>query len=181
MPQGFNPRAPCGARPSPSNSISRSTGFQSTRPVRGATWQQCQSDCQGRVSIHAPRAGRDLISFDTRRASLSFNPRAPCGARPPLQMSTPAREVVSIHAPRAGRDSSVNSFFLRPPLFQSTPPRAGRDFPPSLDTYGVQCFNPRAPCGARQIALRVSIPRIKFQSTRPVRGATGGGDYRIGD
>ena len=79
--------------------------FQSTRPMRGAT---CAVDRVGLgcvVSIHAPHAGRDfflkcskacLEMFQSTRPmrgatfmtigrailSLSFNPRAPCGARP---------------------------------------------------------------------------------------------------
>ena len=34
-------------------------------------------------------------------------------------------------------------------------------------------FNPRAPCGARQIGLALTRTSLIFQSTRPVRGATG--------
>ena len=56
----FNPRSPCGERlgvwkldPIPGR-------FQSTLPVRGATWIPfgCRS-LRGRISIHAPRAGSD--------------------------------------------------------------------------------------------------------------------------
>ena len=56
---------------------------------------------------------------------------------------------ISIHAPRAGRD---------PP--RSAPCRSRHD------------FNPRAPCGARRPRRNVSECGNKFQSTRPVRGAT---------
>ncbi len=55
----FNPRAPCGARPSPA--------------------LRCRSvSC---ISIHAPRAGRDLFFFFNVSQLVNFNPRAPCGAR----------------------------------------------------------------------------------------------------
>ena len=57
--QYFNPRAPCGARPTPPSSGGRSSAFQPTRPLRGAT------------------AGN---SSPTLRPA-DFNPRAPCGAR----------------------------------------------------------------------------------------------------
>ena len=38
--------------------------------------------------------------------------------------------------------------------------------------YEDRNFNPRAPCGARQIIYIKSISRIRFQPTRPLRGAT---------
>ena len=55
--------------------------FQSTRPERGATCLISGGKITNRVSIHAPRAGRD-DDF----------------------MEIPCAMFVSIHAPRAGRD-----------------------------------------------------------------------------
>ena len=55
----FNPRAPRGARPSPFSRLYLSSGFQSTRPARGATSFQRFRRCRRPISIHAPRAGRD--------------------------------------------------------------------------------------------------------------------------
>ena len=102
--QGFNPRAPCGARRSYSFSPERQKMFQSTRPVWGATYILRSLGYQGNVSIHAPRVGRDhkactrvnpyFVSIHAPRVGrddsgsrsprifTSFNPRAPCGARP---------------------------------------------------------------------------------------------------
>ena len=37
--------------------------FQSTRPVRGATGPALEDRDAGEISIHAPRAGRDWLSF----------------------------------------------------------------------------------------------------------------------
>ena len=122
----FNPRAPRGARPSMRWHVIRVWSFQSTRPARGATeiFRQSNSS-QGfnpraprgarhgkqpgpgdskRVSIHAPRAGRDALciadymslpTFQSTRPArgatrrlrpwllrcMCFNPRAPRGAR----------------------------------------------------------------------------------------------------
>ena len=79
----FNPRAPCGARPVPHAFLIAEPLFQSTRPVRGATHVSKmetklltdfnpRAPCGARlnlikyhqtrkgISIHAPRAGRDL-------------------------------------------------------------------------------------------------------------------------
>ena len=83
--QGFNPRAPRGARQSDTMRRISSGEFQSTRPARGATklprYSQQNDGFQSTrpargatlrlslrlflilVSIHAPRAGRDSISF----------------------------------------------------------------------------------------------------------------------
>ena len=56
-------------------------GFQSTRPVRGATNMRTLWIYQCRISIHAPRAGRDLAVRRHDLFTADFNPRAPCGAR----------------------------------------------------------------------------------------------------
>ena len=99
----FNPRAPCGARLSrPADRLLRllfqstrpvrgatyflaqaglSKIFQSTRPVRGATHLPAADHLAPRISIHAPRAGRDPFRSLRRTDRRNFNPRAPCGAR----------------------------------------------------------------------------------------------------
>ena len=99
----FNPRAPCGARlhrltddftPSQFQSTRPVRGatlvslarwirivFQSTRPVRGATAHILTAENKPKVSIHAPRAGRDLDYGSSDDLPMRFNPRAPCGAR----------------------------------------------------------------------------------------------------
>ena len=59
------------------------------------------------------------------------------------------KRIVSIHAPHAGRD------------------RQG--LKRRRKTY---CFNPRAPCGARQDIPRYVWACLMFQSTRPMRGTT---------
>ena len=77
--------------------------FQSTRPVRGGTIWRVTSALCWKISIHPPRAGRDL------------------GVPPKI-----AAKRISIHPPRAGRDDIL--FFLANGLIISIhPPRAGRD------------------------------------------------------
>ena len=51
-------------------------------------------------------------------------------------------------------------------------PHAGRDFHGRRVHRGNQCFNPRAPCGARPASALSSAKVVRFQSTRPMRGAT---------
>ena len=125
-----------------------------------------------RISIHAPRVGRDRRSGQSSPAWCNFNPRAPCGARHRTFSRQGRRKHISIHAPRVGRDARSNR-------------RTGQG----------RHFNPRAPCGARQDAqhvfrhirpISIHAPRVgrdrdsvsscvsvsRFQSTRPVWGAT---------
>ena len=78
---GFNPRAPCGARRAEVANVAPAIAFQSTRPVRGATLNPQLKTPGSIVSIHAPRAGRDHRLAHSLSTRLSFNPRAPCGAR----------------------------------------------------------------------------------------------------
>ena len=100
---GFNPRAPCGARLTGVEIFANTSMFQSTRPVWGATYL-CNSvldllvfqstrpvwgaTCymplfftNTKVSIHAPRVGRDARKTCGTWSREGFNPRAPCGAR----------------------------------------------------------------------------------------------------
>ena len=124
------------------------TSFQSTRPARGATNAHGGTGRLDAVSIHAPRAGRDLalqmwISLDC----VSIH--APRAGRDPLSGRIRGTRRVSIHAPRAGRDGSKSS----------------------VCAY-ASGFNPRAPRGARRISGIGLLRRWLFQSTRPARGAT---------
>ena len=99
--------------------------FQSTRPLRGATYR---SHIRFRSSIFQstrPLRGATSLHRSKLLPLSHFNPRAPCGARPYRQYGQ--RELpISIHAPLAGRDETA------------TPPARCRRY-----------FNPRAPCGAR--------------------------------
>ena len=126
--------------------------FQSTRPVRGATGRQARPYCDWNISIHAPRAGRDLVYLIVWQLRL----------------------YISIHAPRAGRDRHIWNACYGRDQFQSTRPVRGATMGRGWMARQRPDFNPRAPCGARP---GVSLDREEywtFQSTRPVRGATRG-------
>ena len=123
----FNPRAPRGARRSRIAASASCDMFQSTRPARGAT-HRCEH-VRGRfqstrprgarrmlhgsstisVSIHAPRAGRDVSTASVRGCVRCFNPRAPRGARRRRVACIGMLHSVSIHAPRAGRDRQLDA------------------------------------------------------------------------
>mgnify|MGYP004535488647 CR=1 FL=1 len=144
--------------------------FQSTRPMRGATEAINGLVLIGKISIHAPHAGRDPMSNVPRLPSGNFNPRAPCGARPVsscitdgdalFQSTRPMRGATLPHreerfsypfqSTRPMRGATcIDSFWHFHIIFQSTRPMRGatrfpRDCPPRRKD-----FNPRAPCGAR--------------------------------
>ena len=152
LPSGcrhFNPRAPYGARLfrrqrrgaggdrisihaphtgrdwASISSIFCLGGFQSTRPIRGATQARDLADDAGAISIHAPHTGRDPRSRSSATSLSNFNPRAPYGARRLLLLAARAQDPISIHAPHTGRDrrSYGNNRYIY--SFQSTRPIRG--------------------------------------------------------
>jgi len=145
----FNPRAPRGARPNNGDGCRFNSVFQSTRPARGATLRHRRTAACSAVSIHAPRAGRDLSSPLFAAIICKFQSTRPArGATHPEHQHRSPR-YVSIHAPRAGRDAL---------------------FCPSRNI--CTGFNPRAPRGARPGIEVHDEAGLMFQSTRPARGAT---------
>ena len=141
---GFNPRAPCGARRGPQFDDIVLDMFQSTRPVRGATNHWRRWGRRRRVSIHAPRAGRDAhIGYSIRHDAGFQSTRPVRGATYPGRASTPKCKV-SIHAPRAGRDITTRTGEASCGKFQFTRPH-----------------------GARPQVLPVLILYSSFQFTRP--------------
>ena len=101
-----------------------------------------------------------------------FNPRTPCGARPDRRPCRPDDGGISIHAPRVGRDAALHGDQRGHRHFNPRAPCGAR-----RRSCQASCqwfyFNPRAPCGARLNVIRVTLIAVRFQSTRPVWGATG--------
>ena len=77
----FNPRSPCGERRRLSLLCNSRSKFQSTLPVRGATFAVHCFFYIGAISIHAPRAGSDDLRKTSIVCLVNFNPRSPCGER----------------------------------------------------------------------------------------------------
>ena len=173
-PNHFNPRSPHGERPNNSQTLTLQTPFQSTLPARGATTAiiACNQS-HDIISIHAPRTGSDLLSFQPSRKWRG----------------------ISIHAPRTGSDAAVNAAIGQFADISIHAPRTGSDAPSASRLTASRHFNPRSPHGERRSSspgghqhARISIhaPRtgsdadgltpqriqIKFQSTLPARGAT---------
>ena len=167
----FNPRSPCGERPSTLIRIMQVLLFQSSLPVRGATAACCSSCARfqfqsslpvrgatrhyqqlpvaGVISILAPRAGSDVHPLRSLPGLLHFNPRSPCGERP---------------ARRRRR--------ISPRQFQSSLPVRGATCPAPVRSpaNNISILAPRA---GSDLRVQMDTPRgIAFQSSLPVRGAT---------
>ena len=100
----FNPRAPCGARPGADRYCLQARRSFNPRAPCGARRRAVLPHRRGnRVSIHAPRAGRDLPIWCAKMS-----------------------QGVSIHAPRAGRDGAGAECPLRPPSFNPRAPCGAR-------------------------------------------------------
>ena len=172
------------------------TTFQSTHPLRGATiTPHCVVGQCSVISIHAPLAGCDALNRLLRWILFYFNPRTPCGVRPRCFRECVAELKISIHAPLAGCDRSA--IFVRTlGLFQSTHPLRGATALTVVSVCTLRNFNPRTPCGVRRRApvkssathrisihaplagcdpafFRFTSEYVSFQSTHPLRGATG--------
>ena len=142
----FNPRAPCGARPCTSRrSSARRSGFQPTRPLRGATAASLLCLEGKYISTHAPLAGRDA-----HRASESEKP------------------YISTHAPLAGRDERPVVLAVAR-AFQPTRPLRGATAIVFRSDRLRHYFNPRAPCGARR-ASSCTCCRSRISTHAPLAG-----------
>ena len=83
--------------------------FQSTLPMRGATYTNPRFGPRQMISIHTPHAGSDLV-YAIKDVDL----------------------VISIHTPHAGSDTEVMAMRVEADIFQSTLPMrgaTGRDLP----------------------------------------------------
>ena len=145
----FNPRAPCGARPSRSAFRGAETDFNPRAPcgARPSGLQRPQPR-PAEISTHAPLAGRDYLPCRPPGTASDFNPRAPCGARRIRCNTGCFRPLISTHAPLAGRDANHERLPVSGLHFNPRAPCGARQ------SMGLSCrtlknFNPRAPCGAR--------------------------------
>ena len=149
-----------------------SWAFQSTRPVRGATRLGAGTVLVKEFQSTRPVRGATCMFVVRCSCMKHFNPRAPCGARPPGTRTRERNDMISIHAPRAGRDSrpALPGGVVRAISIHA--PRAGRDFDASSSKRIAYLFQSTRPVrGATRYRLRRSTFSL-FQSTRPVRGAT---------
>ena len=149
------------------------------------------------ISIHPPRAGRDLRINEWKNQSLYFNPPSPCGegqywtlitkrtlefqSTLPVRGGTPRCLFLSISCRNfnppspcgEGRFSCCSPFVM---AYFNPPSPCGEGRHHGNVSGEVEDFNPPSPCGEGRIRLARSISALIFQSALPVRGGTGDGE-----
>ena len=191
--ESFNPRTPCGVRPSLSYHSKLCTTFQSTHSLRSATDKLDKSWDQSIVSIHALLAECDASASRYSSISHSFNPRTPCGVRPTAPKKKESFFGFNPRTPCGVRrfDAYIMSVYDG---FQST--HSLRSATLMVRTFNRLCkvsihallaecdrgyhgfrglsssFNPRTPCGVRPGGLFPAGRTSRFQSTHSLRSAT---------
>ena len=168
----FNPRVPCGARLPGRLGRGPEKGFQSTRPVRGATRPRKRALPCLKFQSTRPVRGATGIIPSKEVIAMTISIHAPRAGRDRLRQPGWREAAISIHAPRAGRDASSTTSVPDFWAFQSTRPVRGATTQRGAGDHGNGDFNPRAPCGARPVPDLWHRVDDLFQSTRPVRGAT---------
>ena len=149
VPMDFNPRSPYGERQLYPELFDTEKRFQSTLPLRGATFYPVFNAIAHVISIHAPLTGSDRTFRMHLSPAPNFNPRSPYGERR-YRVSRSITDIrISIHAPLTGSD-------LLQPLPEPVRPH----------------FNPRSPYGERPPLRDRGTVQPAFQSTLPLRGAT---------
>ncbi len=123
------------------------------------------------ISTHAPREGRDAVNPRAYDSVMRFQPTRPArGATVSFAGVLPVL-VISTHAPREGRDV-VQLHFQALGLISTHAPREGRDAGPAAG-HDVVAISTHAPREGRDVDARTfTLRRLKFQPTRPARGAT---------
>ena len=122
--------------------------FQSTRPIRGATTPADQAVHAQRISIHAPHTGRDSHHTQGIVPSQEFQSTRPIRGATPMCLYDAEKHFISIHAPHTGRDVfALSSAEIADISIHA--PHTGRDSAGRRRMPPRRYFNPRAPYGAR--------------------------------
>ena len=149
----FYSHAPCGARPSWNASFVGDAYISTHTPLAGR--DQYRTPCGyilNHFYSHAPCGARQLRLCPFSYIFFYFYSHAPCGARPGAALNVHAAFYFYSHAPCGARH-----------IFTTI-----HQFP--------KHFYSHAPCGARLEHCMKEIAKFKFLLTRPLRGATEGGD-----
>ena len=146
--------------------------FQSTRPLRGATKHSVVGAHDAIISIHAPLTGRDIIVICYLIGMIVFQSTRPLRGATHRDLLSDRYDRISIHAPLTGRDALLAVSDVPVVCISIHAPLTGRDYRPPVPSGLRKHFNPRAPYGARPARYVQSHNASKFQSTRPLRGAT---------
>ena len=166
--------------------------FQSTLPLRGATYEQEYELTYNIISIHAPLAGSDMKTYVHYTDDMNFNPRSPCGERPVLSVFSVAALDFNPRSPCGERRQDSKRGF-RTYQFQSTlplrgataqtflgegrlrisihAPLAGSDLRFLATKWRQSYFNPRSPCGERRVSKPIAEGIYDISIHAPLAGS----------
>ena len=132
----FNPRTPCGVRLHVPGPAGQMLLFQSTHSLRSATGCKKVDLLKDLVSIHALLAECDNWLVSETAVSYCFNPRTPCGVRlPTCRSGHSMRWFQSTHSLRSATPSCYGiSFSFR---FQSTHSLRSATAPDHIHCYST--------------------------------------------
>ena len=142
IPSSFNPRTPCGVRQIRYYPDYQPQLFQSTHSLRSATNPASHHNPGSQVSIHALLAECDRVRISDPLCLMLFQSTHSLRSATCMVKFSTVVEKVSIHALLAECDQ------LGSEPWQTS-----------------SSFNPRTPCGVRQIDKSRILPILKFQST----------------
>ena len=149
---GFNPRTPCGVRPFSRRARLKLSWFQSTHSLRSATHDRRLGDVNYLVSIHALLAECDVAYTQVPRTGEVVSIHALLAECDYYEGAKRFAYIVSIHALLAECDPkpdfalyvlcvSIHALLAECDRIQKNP------------LHYIYSFNPRTPCGVRQIRL----------------------------
>ena len=167
----FNPRSPYGERQMDKRRLRDLELFQSTLPLRGATWDVPRYILSEDISIHAPLTGSDSHAFRLTSSSRNFNPRSPYGERLQGHENLPQIAEFQSTLPLRGA-TRIPGFCVQPRNISIHAPLTGSDSRGGASGRSGGYFNPRSPYGERLSIFSRRVLLMVFQSTLPLRGAT---------
>ncbi len=154
--------------------------FQSTRPIRGATtYHHGSGKLRCYFNPRAPYGARRSVYYVYYVSMGYFNPRAPYGAR---RLSTCALLSIPDFNPRApyGARRQRPGRPGRADFISIHAPHTGRDNPRKRHKANPKQFQSTRPIrGATGGAWYIDREHRTFQSTRPIRGATEDTIYQL--
>ena len=167
----FNPRSPYGERLIPASWGTWSRRFQSTLPLRGATWRIGELLTLRKISIHAPLTGSDGCQPNDVYTSLKFQSTLPLRGATLTRTSLPWFSVNFNPRSPYGERLLAGQKVVIEAKFQSTLPLRGATLFSGGNING-NIFQSTLPLRGATNFFNADKVDYLFQSTLPLRGAT---------
>ena len=154
-------------------SSTESQAFQSTHPLRGATWWTRRKRCRPEFQSTHPLRGATFLAFGGFRLPFNFNPRTPCGVRPEVRRMESTLLHFNPRTPCGVRPATAIAAHMSAE-FQSTHPlRGATRVTPPAPRHPLH-FNPRTPCGVRPPEKHIRSSSCSISIHAPLAGCDAG-------